>query len=85
MRLPIVPSLVAAVLLLLSASATLAADVPLHQHTLTTPSGNEVQFAGGICKNRLQTPMNNLHMNVHLGSPGDAWRANGFSLDIAFC
>lgn len=79
-------SLLAATALAVAASASaLANDVPLHQHHLTTPGGNEVEFARGICKNELQTPMNNLHRQVHLGSPGDAWAENGFSLRIVFC
>jgi len=73
----------AALMLLLTVSATLA--VPLHQHVMTTPSGHQVWIAQGICKNDLQTPIDNLHANVHLGAPGSAFASNPIGLVVQGC
>lgn len=84
MRRLVLSVLTSAIVLLATASAALA--VPLHQHELTSPSGNAVQIAKGICKNDLQRAIDNLHMNVHLGTPGQqAWANNGVSLAVVPC
>jgi hypothetical protein len=79
MRRLLVPLLAGAALIALAASPTLA--VGLHQHYLTLPSGQVVEIAAGICKNDLQTAIDNLHDNFHLGSPTAAFAGNpvGFS------
>lgn len=77
----IVTSLLTATLLLVfSVSATLA--VPMHQHVLTTPSGQQAWIAQGICQNDLQNALDNFHANVHTGAPSGAFAASG-NLSIA--
>ena len=63
-----------AAVLMVSASATLA--VGLHQHYITTPSGQVVVIAPGICRMDLQGPIDNLHENFHLGAPFVAFATN---------
>lgn len=78
MRRFIIATLSAGLIMLASAASALA--VPLHQHYITTPSGEVVPIAGGICKNELQTALDNLHANVHLGAPGKAFTTNPVTL-----
>jgi hypothetical protein len=83
MRRLLAPFLAGAALLALSASPTLA--VGLHQHYLTLPSGQVVEIAAGICKNDLQTPIDNLHDNFHLGSPTAAFAGNPVAFSVTGC
>ena len=83
MRRLVTSTLTATLLLLLSVSATLA--VPLHQHVMTTPSGQEVWIAQGICKNSIQNGIDNLHANFHLGAPAEAFATNGISFVVTGC
>jgi hypothetical protein len=68
----------AGLILLSTATATLA--VPFHQHYITTPSGEVVPIALGVCTNGLQNAIDNLHANVHLGAPGQAFSSNPITL-----
>lgn len=70
-------------LLAASASATLA--VGLHQHYLTTPSGEVVVIAQGICANDLQNPIDNLHEHFHLGAPAAAFGTNPIVFGVGGC
>ena len=83
MRRLLVPILAVAALLALSAAPTLA--VGLHQHYLTLPSGKVVPIAQGICKNGLQTAIDNLHDNVHFGSPTAAFAGNPVAFSVTGC
>ncbi|HEX7196512.1 MAG TPA: hypothetical protein VF364_06725 [Candidatus Limnocylindria bacterium] len=75
--------LTAGLLLALSVTSTLA--VGLHQHYITTPSGAVVPIAQGICANHLQTAIDQLHANVHLGEPGQAFASNPVALHVGSC
>ncbi len=70
-------------LLLVLASTALA--VPFHQHYITTPSGEVVPIAQGICKNDLQQAIDNLHANVHFGAPTQAFVANPIGFSTSGC
>lgn len=83
MRRHLIAPVTAAVLLLASASATLA--VGFHQHYLTTPSGEVVPIAQGVCLNELQEPIDNLHEHVHFGAPADAFGSNPISFAAGAC
>lgn len=79
MRRLILAAVTSSLLLLTFASTTLA--VGFHQHYITTPSGQVVPIAQGVCKNELQNAIDNLHANVHFGAPTEAFASNpiGFS------
>lgn len=79
----VITMLSTAILLLASGSAANA--VPPHQHYLTTPSGEVVPIALGICANELNTALEQLHANVHLGAPADAFASNPVSLSTGSC
>ena len=83
MRRIVTALLTATLLLAFSVSATLA--VGFHQHLVTTPSGQQASIAQGICANRLQNAIDNLHANVHLGAPADAFATNGVSIVATSC
>jgi hypothetical protein len=70
-------------LLAASASATLA--IGLHQHYLTTPSGEVVMIAKGICANDLQNAIDNLHEHFHLGAPTGAFAGNPITFTVGTC
>lgn len=79
MRRLILAALTSGLLLLTVASTTMA--VGFHQHYITTPSGEVVPIALGVCQNELQNAIDNLHANVHFGAPTQAFATNpiGFS------
>ena len=83
MRRIVLSIVTAALLTMLSVSATLA--VGFHQHVVTTPSGQQAWIAQGICKNDLQNAIDNLHANFHLGAPAAAFATNGVSFAVAGC
>lgn len=83
MRQLFVSTAISAVVLMVSASATLA--VGLHQHYITTPSGKVVVIAPGICRMDLQGPIDNLHENFHLGAPIAAFATNPISFTAGAC
>jgi hypothetical protein len=83
MRRLLAPILAVAALVALSASPTLA--VGLHQHYLTLPSGQVVEIAAGICKNDLQSAIDNLHEQFHLGSPTAAFAENPVAFSVTAC
>lgn len=74
MRRLVLSTITAGILVLFSLSATLA--VGLHQHVITTPSGQQAWIAQGICKNDLQEPIDNLHERFHQGAPAQAFATN---------
>jgi len=83
MRRVLIPILAAAMALLLSAPLALA--VPLHQHYLTAPSGTVVPIARGVCDNEIQTALEQLHANVHLGAPTTAFAGNPIGFSAGAC
>lgn len=80
----LVISTIAASMLLLGAVST-ALAVPLHQHYVTTPSGQVVPIAQGVCMNDLQNAVDNLHANVHQGAPAAAFASNPVGLTSGPC
>lgn len=84
MRRLLIATMTAGLLTLGTAASTLAVPL-LHQHYLTTPSGNVVAIARGICKNQIQAAIDNLHPNVHLGAPGAAFASNPIALTTGAC
>jgi hypothetical protein len=71
--------------LLLLALASTALAVPFHQHYITTPSGEVVPIAQGICKNDLQQAIDNLHEHVHFGAPTQAFATNPVAFTVTGC
>lgn len=83
MRRHLIALLSAGLLLLASGSATLA--VGFHQHYVTTPSGEVVPIAQGVCHNQLQDAIDNLHEHVHFGAPTDAFASNPIAFTAGAC
>jgi hypothetical protein len=70
---------------LLAASASAALAVGFHQHYLTTPSGEVVLIAQGVCSHELQHAIDNLHEHFHLGAPTEAFTDNPIAFSAGAC
>jgi hypothetical protein len=81
-------TLIAALALAFSAAPTLA-DVPSHDHWLTTGSGDVVHVGPFVCENPdIYDAWLNFHLNVHVGVPGTqafANESNPASIAVTFC
>ena len=80
----LVISTVLASMLVLGVAST-ASAVSLHQHYVTTPSGEVVPIAQGVCMNDLQNAVDNLHANVHFGAPATAFGSNPIAFSAGAC
>lgn len=83
MRRLVISTLLASMLVLGLAST--ASAVTLHQHFITTPSGEVVPIAQGVCMNNLQNALENLHANVHFGAPAAAFGSNPIAFAPGAC
>jgi hypothetical protein len=61
------------------------AQIPPHQHFLTTPQGNSHEVAGGIACAAHEPAFSNFHTNVHTGQPGQAFADNPVGISATPC
>jgi hypothetical protein len=73
------------VALSLIAAAPALAQIPPHQHFLTTPQGNTHEVAGGIACAAHEPAFTNFHTNVHTGQPGQAFANNPVGISATLC
>ena len=52
------------------------AQLPPHRHLLTTPGAEDVEIFQGFCRGAApQRALENVHENVHLGEPTEAFES----------
>jgi hypothetical protein len=73
------------VALSLIAAAPALAQIPPHQHFLTTPQGNTHEIASGIACAAHEPAFTNFHTNVDTGRPGQVFVNNPVGISASPC
>ena len=82
----LVSAALAMVLLMSMAGPVMAQELAPHRHLLTTPGNEDVEIFQGFCRGAApQGALENVHENVHLGQPTEAFATNPVDERAAPC
>ena len=79
-------ALLATTMALITAVPAMAQELEPHRHLLTTPGTEDVEIFQGFCRGAApQGALENVHENVHLGEPTEAFATNPVDERAADC